>query len=93
MSVIGSEAVICGAIGCLFSSPERRVFSSEQRRFEGDGLEEGSAFSIVGSLMTLFVSISGSLVLLAIGRLAAVGLSAIFLCRFSLRARVRSNSF
>ncbi len=42
LSVIGSEAVICGAIGCFFSSPERKVFSSEQRRFEGHGLE-GSA--------------------------------------------------
>lgn len=43
LSVIGSEAVDCRATGCLFCSPERRVFSSEQRRFEGDGLEEGSA--------------------------------------------------
>lgn len=50
-------------------------------------------FSMAGTLMTLFVSARGSLVLFAIGRLAAVGLSAIFLCKFSLRARVRSNSF
>lgn len=53
LSVIGSEAVICGAIGCLFSSPERRVpvFSSEQRRFEGEGLEEGSAIQKEGKLI------------------------------------------
>lgn len=43
LSVMGSEAMTCEATGCLFSSPVKRAFSSEQRRFEGDGLEEGSA--------------------------------------------------
>lgn len=49
--------------------------------------------SMTGSLITLLVSASGSLGLLTIGLFAAFGLSAIFFCRFSLRARVRSNSF
>lgn len=46
--------------------------------------------SAAGLLTTLLVSARG---LLATGRFAAFGLSAIFFCRFSLRARVRSSSF
>lgn len=46
--------------------------------------------SMTGSLIALFVSASG---LFTICLFAAFGLSAIFFWRFSLRARVRSNSF
>lgn len=43
LSVMGSDDVKCEATCCLFSSLVTSVFSSEQRRFEGDGLEEGRA--------------------------------------------------
>lgn len=49
--------------------------------------------SMTGSLITLLVSVSGSLALLTICLFAAFGLSAIFFCKFSLRALVRSSSF
>lgn len=41
LSVAGSEAVTWTATGSLFSSPGKPAFSSEQRRLEGEGLEEG----------------------------------------------------
>lgn len=63
------------------------------RRSKVHASETGSdsiPLSAGGLLTTLLVSARG---LLATGRLAAFGLSAIFFCRFSLRARVRSSSF
>lgn len=88
------------------------MFSSEQRRLEGEGLEDtwGAAeeeeeesqaarldrASERGS-DSVPLSVGGGLLatplVSARGLLAAFGLSAIFLCRFSLRARVRSSSF
>ena len=50
-------------------------------------------FSMMGSVNRLLVSANGSLLLFAMGLFAAVGRSAIFFCRFSRRARVRSNNF
>lgn len=108
LSVGGSERWSGG----WWASPAAgSMFSSEQRRLEGEGLEDtwGAAEEEEQSQAARLdpasergsdsvpLSAGGGLLttplVSARGLLAAFGLSAIFLCRFSLRARVRSSSF